>query len=149
MQLSRHSDFALRILMALAVTERRLSVDDVARQYGISRNHLAKVAKRLQAEGVIETFRGRGGGMRLASSPHDIVVGEIVRKFENFGAFVSCFPAGSGCVINGLCGLKPVLGGAIEAFLTHLDAYSIGDLIADRTALVRRLERSAAAQPRA
>ena len=46
MRLSLHSDYALRVLMALAATGRQMSVDEIARQYGISRHHLAKVAPR-------------------------------------------------------------------------------------------------------
>ena len=140
MQLSLHSDYALRILMALAVSERQLSVDDIARRYGISRNHLAKVAHRLQAEGLVETFRGRGGGMRLARPAEEIVVGEVVRRLENLESFVGCFAGGGGCTVNGPCALKPALKGAVEAFLAHLDAYRLVDLVPDRAAFRDRLQ---------
>jgi len=144
MQLSLHSDYALRTLMALATAERQLSVDDIARRYAISRNHLAKVAQRLQAEGYVETFRGRGGGMRLARPAEEIVVGDVVRKFENFGGFVGCFAAETGCAVNGLCALKPALAEALDAFLAHLDRYRLNDLVPDRSAFLRRLEAVAA-----
>lgn len=144
MQLSLHSDYALRVLMALAAGDRQLSVDEIARRYGISRNHLAKVAQRLQAEGLVETFRGRGGGMRLARQASEIVVGDVVRRFENFDSFVSCFPGGSGCAVNGLCGLKPALAGALDAFLAHLDSFRLSDLVPDKAAFVKRLERTSA-----
>lgn len=143
MQLSLHSDYALRVLMALAVSDEKLSVDEIAQRYGISRNHLAKVSQRLQSEGYVETFRGRGGGMRLAREPGAIVVGHVVRRFENLDAFVSCFPSGSGCAVNGVCALKPALAGALEAFLVHLDGYRLSDLIPDRSAFARRLETTA------
>ncbi|WP_305095839.1 RrF2 family transcriptional regulator [Croceibacterium aestuarii] len=145
MQLSLHTDYALRILMALAATERQLSVDEIARRYDISRNHLAKVAQRLQAEGFVETFRGRGGGMRLARPASDIVVGQVVRRLETLDSFVGCFAAASGCAVNGLCALKPALSGAVEAFLAHLDAYTLDDLVPDAAAFARRLESVAAA----
>jgi Rrf2 family nitric oxide-sensitive transcriptional repressor len=138
-QLSLHSDYALRVLMALAAGERQLSVEEIARQYGISRNHLAKIAQKLQAEGYVATFRGRGGGMRLARPAQDIVVGEVVRQFENLESFVGCFTAGSGCAVNGTCGLKPALNGAIAAFLAHLDGYRLSDLVPDRPAFLDRL----------
>jgi Rrf2 family nitric oxide-sensitive transcriptional repressor len=140
MQLSLHSDYALRVLMALAAGKSQLSVDEIARRYGISRNHLAKVAQKLQAEGFVETFRGRGGGMRLAHPAQDIVVGDVVRRFENLESFVGCFAGGSGCAIDGLCVLKPALGGALEAFLDHLDGYRLSDLVPDRAAFLVRLE---------
>ena len=144
MQLSLHSDYALRVLMALAAGNRQLSVDEIARRYDISRHHLAKVAQRLQAEGLVETFRGRGGGMRLAQPAGEIVVGEVVRRFENLDSFVGCFPEGSGCAVSGLCSLKPALAGALEAFLAHLDGYRLSDLVPDRAAFIQRLERLAA-----
>ncbi len=141
MQLSLHSDYALRILMVLAASDRQLSVEEIARQYGISRNHLAKVSQRLQAQGFVETYRGRGGGMRLARSPDEIVVGDVIRRFENLSGFVGCLDAGSGCVVNGLCALKPALSGALDAFLGHLDRYSLNDLVPDRSAFMERLEK--------
>lgn len=144
MQLSLYSDYALRVLMALASEKQQLSVDDIARRYAISRNHLAKVAQRLQSEGLVETFRGRGGGMRLAREPEEIVVGDVVRRFENFDSFVSCFPQGAGCAVNGVCGLKPALSGALGAFLNHLDGYRLSDLVPNPKAFERRLEAVAA-----
>lgn len=146
MQLSLHTDYALRVLMTLAADDRHLSVDDIARRFQISRNHLAKVVQRLQAEGLVETFRGRGGGMRLARPADTITVGDVVRRFENLDAFVSCFAAGSGCVINGVCGLKPLLSEAIEDFLTKLDQRRISELIPDPQRLRDRLLREPATQ---
>jgi Rrf2 family nitric oxide-sensitive transcriptional repressor len=140
MQLSLHSDYALRVLMALAAGNRQLSVEEIARRYGISRNHLAKVAQKLQAEGYVITFRGRGGGMRLALPASEIVVGDVVRRFENLESFVGCFTAGSGCAVNGLCALKPALNGAVEAFLAHLDGFRLTDLVPDRAGFLERLE---------
>jgi len=146
MQLSLHTDYALRVLMTLAADDRHLSVDDIARRFQISRNHLAKVVQRLQAEGLVETFRGRGGGMRLARPADTITVGDVVRRFENLDAFVSCFAAGSGCVIDGVCGLKPLLSEAIEEFLAKLDQRRISELIPDPQRLRDRLLREPATQ---
>lgn len=146
MQLSLQTDYALRTLMALATAPRQLSVDEIARRYDISRNHLAKVAQRLQAEGYVETFRGRGGGMRLARPASEIAVGDVVRRIENLDAFAGCFEGGSGCVVAGLCSLKPALAGALGAFLAHLDAITLEDLLPDVPAFLRQLEATAAAR---
>ena len=143
MQLSLHTDYALRILMALAASDEQLSVDWIARHYGISRNHLAKVAQGLQAEGYVVTFRGRGGGMRLARAPDDINVGDVVRRFESLEGFISCMPGGSGCAINGACGLKPALGGAVNAFLSYLDRFSLAAITRQPKKLMLRLEQEA------
>ena len=129
MRLSLHSDYALRTLMALAASERQMSVDEIAGQYGISRNHLAKVAQRLQSLGYVSSQRGRGGGLTLAQKPGDVGVGTVVRQFENL-ALVECMdPATSTCPVRGGCGLQGALGGALAAFLLHLDRYTLTDLL--------------------
>jgi Rrf2 family nitric oxide-sensitive transcriptional repressor len=139
MQLNLHTDYALRILMALAASDEQLSVEWIARHYGISRNHLAKVAQGLQNEGLVRTYRGRGGGMRLARPANEINVGDVVRRFESLDSFVSCMGGAPGCAINGVCGLKPALAGAVRAFLNHLDGYSLADLVGEQWPLLRRL----------
>ena len=144
MQLSLHTDYALRILMALAASDEQLSVDWIARHYDISRNHLAKVAQKLQGEGYVTTFRGRGGGMRLARDPSDINVGDVVRRFESFENFVACMAGGAGCAINSACGLKPALAGALKAFLAYLDRFTLSDVTRQPKKLMLRLEQQAA-----
>jgi Rrf2 family nitric oxide-sensitive transcriptional repressor len=139
MQLSLHTDYALRVLMALAASDEQLSVEWIARHYGISRNHLAKVAQGLQGEGLVLTYRGRGGGMRLARPASEINVGDVVRRFESFDGFVACMSGGPGCAINGVCGLKPALAGALRAFLDHLDGYSLADIVGHKERLLGRL----------
>ncbi len=114
--------------MALAAKDEVVSIDWIAEKYGISRNHLAKVAQSLAAEGFIETLRGRGGGIRLARASSQINVGDVVRRLENLDGFVVCMGGKSDCTIDGLCGLKPALSGAIEAFLSHLDRFSLAQI---------------------
>jgi Rrf2 family nitric oxide-sensitive transcriptional repressor len=130
MRLSLHSDYALRILMALTATGRQMSVDEIAGQYGISRNHLAKVAQRLQALGYVSAQRGRGGGLTLVHDPAEVVVGAVVRQFENLDGLVECMNAAtSTCAVRGACGLQGALSGALAAFLAHLDGYRLADLV--------------------
>ena len=129
MRLSLHADYALRTLMYLAVHDGHRSIGEIAGAYGISKNHLMKVAQRLVAEGFIEAVRGRTGGLRLAQAADQVNVGRVVRRMEETGSFVECFdPATNSCVIMPACQLRHALAGALEAFFRHLDRYSRADL---------------------
>ena len=139
MQLSLHSDFALRVLMTLAAHDELVTIDWLADRHGISRNHLAKVAQTLSSFGWIETVRGRGGGIRLARSPDMIRVGDVIRRCEQLDSFVSCMGTNSNCRIDGACGLKPALRGALDAFLNHLDRFTLTDITRQERELLRRL----------
>ena len=70
MRLTRYTDYAMRVLLYLgAQPDKVCSISEIARAYGISQNHLMKVAHDLGKAGYVEGVRGRGGvrtgGMRL------------------------------------------------------------------------------------
>ena len=111
MHLTYFSDYALRTVLYLGCHPGRLvSVDEVSRAYGISRHHLVKVVQTLTEIGVVESQRGRGGGMQLAKDPSEINIGWLIRSTEPHFNLVECFdPAANQCPIAPACGLK---GGA-------------------------------------
>jgi Rrf2 family nitric oxide-sensitive transcriptional repressor len=89
-----------------------------------------KVAQRLAAEGFVDSVRGRSGGLLLNQPADTINVGQVVRSFEDTGSFVECFDKSSNaCVITPVCGLRHVLADGVEAFLRHLDGFTVADLI--------------------
>src|SRR5690606_26995541 len=91
MRLTLQTDYALRMLNYLAIHEGRPSrVTDVAGEYGISRNHLMKVALRLGRLGYLTTARGRTGGIALGRRPEDISLGEVVRHMEDDFTLTEC-----------------------------------------------------------
>lgn len=137
MRLTVYTDYALRLLMYLAVKHEGLAtIAEVAERYDISKNHLTKVAYQLGAAGYVETVRGRNGGLRLAKAPASIGLGEIVRRTEPDMALVPCFkPVDAPCAIRSCCVLKRSLEKARLAFLEVLDGYTLGDLAKPRASL--------------
>jgi len=143
MRISLHTDYGLRTLMFLAANDGHHSIADIALGYGISRNHLMKVAQRLVAEGFVESVRGRSGGLKLARPASDLNVGDIVRSLEDLGNFVECFNTSTNqCVVTPACGLSKVFAGSVQAFLQHLDQFTVADLVADNSRFRSLLERS-------
>lgn len=132
MRLTRYTDYALRTLIYVGLHEpRQSSIAEIARAYGISESHLTKVVHQLGRLGFISTTRGRGGGLRLAKSPAEIIVGAVVRQTEEDLALVECF-AGGACAITAPCRLRRALGEALAAFLAVLDRYTLADLLGGR-----------------
>jgi Rrf2 family nitric oxide-sensitive transcriptional repressor len=140
MRLTLHTDYALRILMLLAMEpESRHTIEEVAQRYDISHNHLMKVTQTLSQAGLVESLRGRGGGLRLGRPPASINLGAVVRATEDSFALVECFDRENNrCVISPACGLRGPLEEAQRAFLAVLDRYSLADLIKNPVS-VRRM----------
>lgn len=140
MRLTRYTDYALRVLIHLALEEERIcSIGEIARVYDISHNHLMKVAHALARAGFVETVRGRTGGMRLARPPEEIGVGEVVRLTEEGFELAEC----GICRLSPSCGLTGVLAKGMAAMLAVFDRYSIADLLTDKVVLRRMIAREA------
>ncbi|MGE8203087.1 Rrf2 family transcriptional regulator [Heyndrickxia sp. NPDC080065] len=134
MRLTNYTDYSLRVLIYLASLEpsKLSNIKEIAEVYGISKNHLMKVIHELGKMGVIETIRGRNGGIRLALPPKKINIGAIIRKTEDDFHIVECFDKEHGsCIISPVCGLKHVLNKALAAYFTVLDQYTLADIVRD------------------
>lgn len=136
MRLNLHTDFALRVLIQVALNDGRLTkISDIAQAFGISKNHLMKVVNELGRRGYLETVRGRNGGIRLMRVPGDVNVGGIVRETENEIAVLGCLEHSGYCRIEQICVLRHALREAGSAFLAVLDGYTLADLIEPHSAL--------------
>jgi Rrf2 family nitric oxide-sensitive transcriptional repressor len=132
MRLLASTDFALRILMLLAGVPpgERMSVETLARQLGLSRNHLHKIVQDLTALGITHTVRGTGGGVTLAVPPEKLRLGTLVRQLEADQAMVECFrPDGCACTFVPACRLRAILGEARDAFYRSLDTHTLADCL--------------------
>ena len=131
MKLTTFSDYSLRVLMYLALNRERLAtIPEIAAAYDISENHLMKVVNQLARSGVIESVRGKGGGVRLALAPEDIRLGGIVRASEGSAPIVECLSDEvSSCRIAPACRLTAVLSRAFDALYATLDEYTLADLV--------------------
>ncbi len=131
MQLSKFSDYALRVLIyAAAQAPRQVSLDELAGTYGVSRNHLVKVVQRLGQLGHVATRRGRGGGITLGRAAEEIALGSLVRETESTLALVECLHAPTNtCPLSPACRLKGLLAEAQDAFFDSLDRFTVADLV--------------------
>ncbi|MBX3576236.1 MAG: Rrf2 family transcriptional regulator [Rhizobiaceae bacterium] len=141
MRLTLQTDYALRMLMYLAIHRGRpCRVTDVATDYGISRNHLLKVALKLGRLGYLATARGRTGGIALARPPEDIVLGDVLRHMEDGFDLTECMRRGGTCAFTPSCRLKGVVGRALDAFLSVFDSVTLADIAGNRKELIQLLE---------
>ncbi|MDS4014011.1 MAG: Rrf2 family transcriptional regulator, partial [Candidatus Accumulibacter sp.] len=131
MYITQHTDFALRALIYLGSnTDRLVTIQEISDRFAVSRNHLMKVVNALIRAGFVEGLRGKGGGLRLARPPRQIVVGEVVRQMEPCMDLVECFAAeGCQCILDPGCKLKVGLSRALAAFLKVLDEMTLADLV--------------------
>ncbi|WP_417597124.1 RrF2 family transcriptional regulator [Oceanospirillum sp.] len=129
MQLTRQTDYAIRVLMFLGVqqSDELVTISDIAHHFEISRNHLMKIVHKLGQLGYIQTVRGKYGGMRINMEAEEVSIGRMIRDFETSLEIVDCEKLI--CPLTGSCDMKPMLKKARDAFLGVVDEYTLRDLL--------------------
>lgn len=137
MRLTDYTDYSLRTLMYLGMQgDRLVTIQDIADAYGISKSHLMKVVHQLGLAGLVETTRGRSGGLRLGKKPEEINIGDVVRRTEPDFMMVECFNRElNDCVLAPSCALQGVLAKATQAFINELSKATLADLLQNSQSL--------------
>jgi Rrf2 family iron-responsive transcriptional regulator len=141
MKLTRQSSYAIRTLIYCAVNDPGLSrVADIAKAHSISELFLFKLIKPLVENGLIETVRGRHGGIKLGRPANEITLLDTIKLTEESFAMAECFEGGDvSCPLVDACDLNSALREALGAFFNVLDSYTIADLADKRRSLRERL----------
>jgi Rrf2 family nitric oxide-sensitive transcriptional repressor len=141
MKLTQYSDLGLRMMMYLAHRYGEpVTIQEVSDRFGVSKNHMVKISHQLTNSGLIESTRGRNGGVRLAGPPHSINVEQVLRATEDNFDLVECFNASQNhCVLSDACRLSGALDRALEAFFAVLRQSTLGDLIKNSKAIEKTL----------
>lgn len=149
MKLTKQTDYAFRILMFCAAGGDRLSrVADISRVYGASEPFLFKILHPLVEGGVVQTVRGRNGGIRLARPASEITLAEVVRLTEDNFTMAECFDLDDAdCPLIENCRLTAALREALDAFLAVLEKYTVDDLARPSAAVINLLSMIEAGPP--
>jgi len=133
MRLADYTDYTLRVLMYCASNPDRLvTIAEIAQVHEVSKSHLMKIVNDLGRQGVLETVRGRNGGIRLLKPPAKIVIGDVVRGAETDFRLVECFdPDTNRCGLSATCRMKGLLGHALAAYFKELDGATLADIVGD------------------
>ncbi|WP_372886597.1 Rrf2 family transcriptional regulator [Shimia sp.] len=141
MRITKRTNIAIRVLMyCTAHRDRLVTKAEIAEVCKASENHLAQVINQLAQLGVINTQRGRNGGLELARAPEDIEIGSIFRAMEIPAPDAECFAdADNSCPLIAACRLRDALQDALEAFYSRLDMVTLEALVCDNPELTKIL----------
>lgn len=137
MRLTRQTNYAMRILMYCAANDDRLSrIPEIASAYTVSELFLFKILQPLVEAGLVQTVRGRNGGVRLGRPAEQITLFDVVRVTEESFAMAECFENDAAeCPLIDSCALNSALREALNAFFEVLMRHTIADLVASKSSM--------------
>lgn len=82
MWISRRTDYATRAVLALAMADGGLKLDEIAQRTDAPRSVLEQVMPTLRTAGIVRSVRGPGGGYTLNRPAEEITLERVVRLFQ-------------------------------------------------------------------
>ncbi|MDK2565032.1 Rrf2 family transcriptional regulator [Romboutsia sedimentorum] len=131
MNLSKFTDYSFRILIYLGNHPNELfTVDELSSCLGLSSHHIKKIIYKLSKNDLIDSTKGRNGGIKLVKDPRNINLGDILEITEDNLNIVECFSDSSNsCNLTCNCNLKPILYDALNSFKLKLSEYTLYDIL--------------------
>ena len=81
--ITRNSDYAVRALCCIAEQKQEvISADQLIKSLEMPRPFLRKILQILNKEGLLNSFKGKGGGFTLAISPEKISLIDVMKIFQ-------------------------------------------------------------------
>lgn len=142
MEISRRTDYGVRVILDLATLRdgERASTHEIADRQQIPNPFLAKIISQLSLSGLVTTYRGAGGGVRLALPPSEITLLHVIEALDGPVRLNRCLIQPSACPRNNHCPVHEVWAEAQAGIIGLLGSTTFDQLA--ETALRKALHQS-------
>ena len=133
LKLSKKTDYALMAMAHLASHGGLSSVSarQIAGQYAIPVELLAKVLQRLVQQGLLASHQGIRGGYQLARSSQTISVAQVIEAIEGPLTLTACSETDGGCDQYERCNVRDPLWRIKDRLRSALADCSIADIASE------------------
>lgn len=130
MELTRKGEYAIRGILYLARQPKgKLSLTgEIADASGVPKTFLAKILQDFTKVGLVNSFRGTGGGFTLARPPDSITLREVVEAVEGPVLPNRCLIGAGSCERDISCLVHPVWKRVRDEIVRILDGVTIEEL---------------------
>jgi len=133
LRLSKKADYALMAMKHLALQSDRgsSSAREIAEQYDIPIELMAKVLQRLVRRGLLGSHQGTHGGYQLARLPAQISVADVIQAIDGPVTVTACTTDDGRCDQYAKCNVRDPLWRVRERILTALGECTIAELASE------------------
>lgn len=100
MQLNITTDYAVRIMVFLCNHKQISKAKEISQSINVSEKYVKNILKKLSENGLVKIFRGQNGGYRLAKSPSETSMYEILVAIEPSMKINSCLDNEENCNLH-------------------------------------------------
>ena len=100
MRITLESDYALRIVSALALTESVIDANALSEKTSVTPRFTLKILHKLVQGNLVISYKGSKGGYKLKKSPELITLKEVIELIDGPIAIARCLGTGESCSLN-------------------------------------------------
>lgn len=128
--ITRDTDYAVRALCFIATHKKEVvSVSQLVKELKIPRPFLRKILQLLKKEGLLQSYKGQGGGFQLAIPPQKILLTDLIKTFQGSLKMNECIFRERLCPNIRSCVLKKKVDAIEEHVVSELETVSIASLL--------------------
>jgi Rrf2 family protein len=130
MDLSKTSQYALRVMGHIALDENKLYIaEQISTTLNIPTQYLRRLMTNLSKEGLLSSDKGKGGGFRLSKTASSIYLSDILAATEKKELLNSCIFGFGNCILENPCAMHEKWEVARGNILSILRTTSLADMI--------------------
>ncbi len=129
--INRDTDYALRALIHIAKNSQRISVTEIASKVDIPKPFLRKILQILNKEGILNSYKGKGGGFLLAIPPKKILLTGLINIFQGPIKLTDCVINKKICSDIKTCPLRKRMRALEKHVVSELKSTTLDDLVQD------------------
>lgn len=130
-QISEAASIGIHAMVIIACGSSFINVNEIARQTGASKNHIAKVMQTLSKGGLVKSVRGPAGGFQLSKDPSEISLLDIYEAIEGKVLMQKCPFDRPVCPFN-KCLMAGMVHELSNTFTSYLKGQILSDYISDK-----------------
>lgn len=100
MRITLESDYALRIISALATDDSVIDATALSEKTSVTQRFTLKILHKLVQADLVISYKGSKGGYKLKKSPDKITLKEVIELIDGPIAIVRCLGNGESCALN-------------------------------------------------
>ncbi len=132
MRITHESDYALRILTAMAALDKVVDAGTISEMTSVTPRFALKILHKLVKGGIISSFKGTRGGYKLARPAEQITLRQVIELIDGPIAIARCVDSDEECSLNcdkAACIYHHIFDGISFELAKKLDAIKISDVL--------------------
>lgn len=140
LKMSKLTEYAFMVIMALKKSDLPASADQVARTTGLETPTASKILKQLKRAGLLDAKRGASGGYFLVKSKQDISLHEVIKAMEGGMSLTDCAEDDAACHLTDACYMSAGMKRVNQVILKALESVTVSDILDDQKKITLQIK---------